>query len=742
MSNEPRRPILYNGEVYVSPVEKGSGGGTKQPNITYEVAREKILSDINRTKEVLRRMPDDSRLPNEVVLCLRMQPEFSAKSYYPDSLFDLDTQKFGLQEIGSRVWRESITVTAGNEEEKQSKLSGKLFFVRSTESGLDRLEQQLNRRQGSLTQKFTNDIRKLSSIDILTTSEQILGFSDNWQSGRLEAVLHPFVVDREVAVKHFLSLLDSAGVSEDRIKFRQYGDGITFVSFFGDKEVLSVISGYNPLRTVHPLLMRALPNVNRGTAFDGGALPPDFKQKSSIVVGVIDGGAEAGNPYLNNYIEIQDTVSGALHPDYASHGMQVCGAVLYGPLNRYSSKDKLPEPVISVKSFRVISQESSDPDLYDAIDAIEDIVPANKDIVVYNLSLGPRGPILDDSISRFTFACDLLSWEHKVLFCVAVGNDGEIDGYDRIQAPSDMVNGLAIGAYTKRDGVIERSPYSCVGPGREGNKMKPDLSAFGGCDQHPIHLVAPTIGKKILSSGTSFASPIVAGVAGQLIGENNKTIDSLVARALLIHSARNNNASGLYSLGLGHGTIPDDIDQIITCSGKSYTLIYRGEIEPKKYAQFTIPWIKEIDKGKVTFKWTTAVLTNIDSQSPDDYTTSSIETSFYANQDVYTFKKGTKQKKVNIETDKEKIAKLIDDGWTQLTFPASSSAQSSYKTEEELRQDFKWDSVDSRSITKMASGVKNRECSLNCVSRFYSKRCDFIRSSKIMLNWLIISFQL
>ena len=69
---------------------------------------------------------------------------------------------------------------------------------------------------------------------------------------------------------------------------------------------------------------------------------------------------------------------------------------------------------------------------------------------LYNLSFGPRGAIVDDDISRFTYALDRLSMlPHHPLFCVAVGNDGDLPyPFNRIQAPSDLVNGLGIGAYT------------------------------------------------------------------------------------------------------------------------------------------------------------------------------------------------------------------------------------------------------------------------------------------------------
>ena len=98
--NKKRRPILYNGQVYGEPVSKGGGGGPKAMPYTYEQAKEFVLNDIHETREVLRKMPDSARLPNEIILSLTLQPEFSAKSYYPETLFDLGYEKFGLTEIG------------------------------------------------------------------------------------------------------------------------------------------------------------------------------------------------------------------------------------------------------------------------------------------------------------------------------------------------------------------------------------------------------------------------------------------------------------------------------------------------------------------------------------------------------------------------------------------------------------------------------------------------------------------
>src|SRR5206468_5491868 len=112
--------------------------------------------------------------------------------------------------------------------------------------------------------------------------------------------------------------------------------------------------------------------------------------------------------------------------DSIAHGTAVAGAILHGPLNDVDSKTPLPSPPVSVVSFRVLpTSDPADIDLYEAIDVVERVVPARKDLTVYNLSFGPRGPILDDTISRFTYALDSLAAAHKVTFLVAVANGGE-----------------------------------------------------------------------------------------------------------------------------------------------------------------------------------------------------------------------------------------------------------------------------------------------------------------------------
>ncbi|GAB2987497.1 hypothetical protein GCM10027049_29290 [Mucilaginibacter puniceus] len=711
MSKNIKRPILYKGEVYSAPVTKKIAVIPTEPPYPFEAAREKIFSDISNLRQKLETINPLKKMPNETIVCFRVRPEFSAKSYYPRELFYPSKTTSELQEIGSRMYK-----LDGKADDTQP-TSGKIFFVRTTPVGLDQFEKRLNSNQ--LNNQFRWDIQRLASLDLLNDQEQLLGF-DEWEEGRLEAVLHPFSIDRSLALTQFKQLIIDAGIKWETVRVKQYeSDGLTFLSLPGNKEVLNAISGYNPLRTVHPLSCRSFGISMRSSATVGAPLPPIFTNKTRPVIGVLDGGYISGNPAIDNYVEYVDYVGGSAVPSGPEHGTAVTSAVLYGALNNIKNTDQLLEPTVTVRNFKVLSNATFDPDLYEVIDSIEAIVPTNPDIQIYNLSLGPKGPIFDDSVSRFTYACDTLSKKHNILFCIAVGNDGEKAGYDRIQSPSDMVNGLAMGAYTLSGIKPIRAPYSCIGPGREGNKMKPDLVAFGGCDLVPIHLLSAQMNQRTYTSGTSFSTPLGSSAATRVIAGSNNSLNPLTSRVLLLHAASESQES--HCKEMGHGILPIDIEEAMTCQDKSYTLIYEGEVEKSKYRKFDIPWIEGLNTGKVKFHWTSAALASVDSSSPEDYTTASVEVSFCCNKNRFTYSKEIggklKTKRVDVVKDADVAANLELSGWKKSANPITEGGPSPFASEADLKKELKWDSVDGRRLNKMAAGINTPSLYVHAIAR-------------------------
>jgi serine protease AprX len=138
---------------------------------------------------------------------------------------------------------------------------------------------------------------------------------------------------------------------------------------------------------------------------------------------------------------------------------------------------------------------------------------------VVSVSLGyhdfdPAGPgpedytfdDLDGDTTPFTRAVDRAA-ALGVLVVVAAGNDGN-NAWGHIAAPADADSALAVGSV---DPDSARSSFSGYGPTADG-RVKPDVAALG----RGVWIAQPGGGYSF-GQGTSFAAPMAAGVAAQLL---------------------------------------------------------------------------------------------------------------------------------------------------------------------------------------------------------------------------------
>lgn len=448
--------------------------------------------------------------------------------------------------------------------------------------------------------------------------------------------------------------------------------------------------------------------------------PPAALSRSTIKVGMFDGGVDLSVPHLHGHVEEDTALSIGTVPTPVglAHGTAVAGALLYGELNHHAPAARLPTPPVSVVSIRALpTSNPADIDMYESIDVIERAVAARKDIKVFNISFGPRGPILEDTISRFTYTLDALAVAHRVAFVVAVGNDGEMTGHDRIQSPSDLVHGLGVGAHSFAGNAVQHAAYSCKGPGRECGKIKPDVAAFGGCPNAPFHLLSQQTGMKVLSWGTSFACPLVARVGAQAAAAFDRSTP-LLARALVVHGALHphNQPDAL----LGHGCAPRDVADVLGCDGQSVTVVFQSDIVPAYSVRLPIPLPDTLGtQGKVHVRWTVAGLPPIDPNHPADYTSACVEDTFYPNDRryVYTHKKSKKTRVLDREHDKAEVAKLVAQGWKPSALPQTESGNT-YRYESDRRAiDCQWEPLVRREVTKLASGMCRPFLTLHAIGR-------------------------
>ena len=729
MADSQRRPILGNGEEYSRAVKKRPLGRGAEPPRTYEEARELVKVGVRHALASFETLPTEKKLVNEAVFCLRLHPDATAKSYDPVHIFE-DVPD--VRKVGSRRYRENPDRVAKTERiqkhqaKKTTEVEGRLVFVQSSPAGFQRLLRQLDRTEREVRQVTRDEIRRVERFDLLSPEEQILGFEAEWEEGRVELVLHPTRVSTDRQLSFVSELFKTTGVDLGGSNIKLYPDGPTFISCRLTRDSLQLLRGTNPLRTAHPLEFGGLTEL-RSAPVVGAPKPSASTTRSTIKIGMFDGGVDKTVPLLLGHVEEDASleIKTATNPTYIAHGTAVAGALLHGPLNGIASNVHLPPPPVYVVSIRALpTSNPKDVDLYESIDIIEKAVPARNDIKVFNISFGPRGPIADDSLSRFTYVLDSLAANHKVAFFVPVGNDGGVANFNRIQSPSDLVNGIGVGAFTMSGDRPVHAPYSCQGLGRECGKIKPDVAAFGGCENRPFHLVSTTAGTKILEWGTSFASPLAARLGGQA-AEIFERSSALLARALVIHTAIHPDGNPDHLLG--HGCIMPDVTEVLLCEDKSVTIIFQGDILPTRILQIPIPLPNDVlIPGKVQVSWTVAALPRVSPNHAIDYTSACLEDTFYPNSKKFNFSLKGAIKSLHLNKDKAQITQLLSKGWKQASFPVSESGNK-YRDGQGAKIDCLWEPTVRRSLSKYAKSLDEPFLTLHAMSRnSASDRFDYV----------------
>jgi hypothetical protein len=681
-------PILAKGEKLAEEITKGRSGGDKPFPYTYEEAKDRSIRDINEVAEEIEKNKE-LYLEDEIILNIRMAESFIAKSYIPN----LFNKKESMEFVGARIYDRKVI---GNKE-----IKSKLYFIKCSKDNLDWFLNDLIKDNFTDTQ--VKQLRSIERIDMLKPEEKTLGFDEKEKLHQVEIVLHPIRNEKTKAINKLRQFID------EEISVKEYENGPIFILAKVKEENLINIAKYNFLRTIHPMREINLPELKSFEGMELPKVPKASNMKNKIKIGVFDGGANEENPYLRPYLKNYDLSSLPSKTESLQHGNAVCGGVLYGEINSYKSDDELKEPKCLVESFRVLPEQ----DMYKIIDNIETVVNNRDDIDIYNISFGPRGPILDDQIDRFTYALDKLALQNKV-FCIAVGNDGKVmKPFNRIQAPSDAVNCIGVGAYSKYDNKVYRADYSCIGAGREGGKLKPDLLAFGGDERNLFQAIGLDGKKRLMTAGTSFASPIVAKRVGELT-QISSEMDPLMSRTILVHSAKKTLDSAEEE---GFGILEDNIENIIQCNKNKVTILYQGFIIPSRCMKLPIPLPDMVNElGNISFSWTICTLTDVSTLDSDLYTNTCIEESFYPNSNVFSFTKDNEKLiKLNIVEEPDKVEALLKLGYKQGKNPASDTAKR--RSELQRRLDYKWDTISRKTKGKKIDGVNDPFLIISALSR-------------------------
>lgn len=258
--------------------------------------------------------------------------------------------------------------------------------------------------------------------------------------------------------------------------------------------------------------------------------------------------------YFSEWVEYHDMVDKNIpkNPSDYRHGTAVSSIIVDGSKLNPWLNDGCGR--FRVRHFGVAAgaQFSS----FTIIKQIKCIIAENKDIKVWNISLGSNKEVNDNFISAEAAVLDQIQAENDVIFVVA-GTNKPNENIEKIGSPADSINSLVVNAVTK-SGLSTK--YT-----RKGLALsffaKPDVSYYGGSEEEYIQVCEP-LGAAFVA-GTSFAAPWIARKLSYLIdvlGLNRE-----VAKAMIIDSARGwNEAPTPEEVAIyGHGVVPIKIEDIV-----------------------------------------------------------------------------------------------------------------------------------------------------------------------------------
>ncbi len=258
--------------------------------------------------------------------------------------------------------------------------------------------------------------------------------------------------------------------------------------------------------------------------------------------------------YFGEWVEYHDMVDDNLpkNPDDYRHGTAVDSIIVDGARLNPWLDDGCGRFRVRHFGVAIGSNFSS----FTITKQIKEIIVNNKDIKVWNISLGSNQEVNDNFISAEAAILDKIQYENDIIFVVA-GTNKPSANIEKIGSPADSINSIVVNAVTQ-NGLSTK--YA-----RRGLALsffaKPDVSYYGGSEEKYIKVCEPFGEANV--AGTSFAAPWIARKLSYLIdilGLNRE-----VAKAMIIDAARDWNEKptpeevALY----GHGIVPIKIDDIV-----------------------------------------------------------------------------------------------------------------------------------------------------------------------------------
>lgn len=339
-------------------------------------------------------------------------------------------------------------------------------------------------------------------------------------------------------------------------------------------------SQYDEIAVKYPYLISmaltdvaTFPPIVNNASFSGDYNIPS--PTNEPIVGVIDTDFDTRVPFSEwvDYRKESETASNT------NHGTAISSLIVDGPLLNPKLEDGCGR--FRIRHFSVIG---SDEKIYqnELYGAINSIVRENRDIKVWNLSLGTEQEIEKNTISPIGALLDQLQAELDVVFIVAGTNNKKRDmSYPLIGSPADSINSIVVNAVDENGNIPD---YARSGPVLEFFPG-PTVSAVGGSEEKPITVF--TGRGRSYECGTSYAACWVTRKMAYLMHKLNLSRET--AKALIIDSAYgwNKDMGNVYLLGAG--ILPTHIADIIYTPNDEFKVIVTDTCTKYKTYGYNIP---------------------------------------------------------------------------------------------------------------------------------------------------------
>ncbi|WP_329555021.1 S8 family serine peptidase [Streptomyces sp. NBC_00696] len=302
-----------------------------------------------------------------------------------------------------------------------------------------------------------------------------------------------------------------------------------------------------------------------------------------VTVAVLDTGVDLSHPDLAQRVSVTKSfIEGEDTADRNGHGTHVTSTVGgSGAASDGQEKGVAPDATLAVG--KVLSDQGSGSESQ----IIAGMEWAARDVhaKVVSMSLGSTGP--SDGTDPMAQAVNTLSQETGALFVIAAGNTGTPSS---IGSPGAADSALTIGAVDVDD---QAAYFTSAGPRHGDNALKPDLSAPGVDILAARSQLVDGSGYYTSMSGTSMATPHVAGVAALLAQEHPDWTGAQLKDALMSTSKQLD--ASVYELGAGRVSVPDAVDAHVTATGSADLGFYSWPYDGNKPVTRTLTYANSSD---------------------------------------------------------------------------------------------------------------------------------------------------